>query len=287
MKELIMEKKKGLILADFSKLICVLPAIFLCVAPVVWAYTEFTSGPYTVDYTISGTVWVFPEASVTLEGAAHIADNVTPGEEENGDMYVIGIVDFLAGVVDGIIHVSPDATITVYGTGFEDSSGPISATEWTPAGGSDILTGTYENGTPINLLFNSDTAITLVDTGGGGPIEVTIDIKPGSTPNAINLGSNGVIPVAILSDADFVATDLDPDTVFLAGSGVAVRGKGSKYLASEEDVNGDSLLDLVVKVETENLDPGTFQDGRAILQVIVDNIVIYQGSDEITIVPPE
>ena len=79
----------------------------------------------------------------------------------------------------------------------------------------------------------------------------------------------------------------DPDTVFLAGSGVAVRGKGNKYLASVEDVNGDGLTDLVVKVETENLDPGSFQDGYAILQVIVDNIVIYEGSDEIAIVPPE
>ena len=93
--------------------------------------------------------------------------------------------------------------------------------------------------------------------------------------------------MAILSTPDFLATELDPDTVFLAGSGVAVRGKGNKLLASEEDVNGDGLIDLVVKVETENLDPGTFQDGYAILQVIVEETVIYEGSDEITIVPPE
>ena len=152
------------------------------------------------------------------------------------------------------------------------------------------MTGTYgeeHGGGPINLLFWSDTPINLVNTAVGGPLPVDIDIKPGSYPNAINLGSNGVVPVAILSTPDFDAATVDPDTVFLAGSSVAVRGKGNKSLASVEDVNGDSLLDLVVKVETENLDPGTFQDGFATLQVIVDNTVIYEGSDEIIIVPPE
>jgi len=120
---------------------------------------------------------------------------------------------------------------------------------------------------------------------------VTIDIKPGSYPNSINLGSYGVIPVAILSAADFDATLLPPENVFLAGAGVAVRGKGNKYLATEEDVNGDGLTDLVVKVETENLDPGHFQDGGAYLTVHEsadpDSPVFYRGWDEITIVPPE
>jgi len=124
---------------------------------------------------------------------------------------------------------------------------------------------------------------------------IDIDIKPGSYPNTINLGSNGVVPVAILSTADFDATDSDlvnPDNVFLAGAGVAVRGKGNKYLASEEDVDGDGLMDLIVKVETENLDPGTFQDGGAFLKIFdttdpENPILVYEGWDEITIVPPE
>ena len=40
--------------------------------------------------------------------------------------------------------------------------------------------------------------------------KVTIDIKPGSDPNSINLGSAGVIPVAILSSEAFDATTVDP-----------------------------------------------------------------------------
>lgn len=121
-------------------------------------------------------------------------------------------------------------------------------------------------------------------------IEVGIDIKPGSYPNSINLGSQGVVPVAILSTEDFDATiEVDRDTVKLAGSGVAVRGKNNKLLAHEEDVNGDGLIDLICQVETENLDPGTFQDGQAVL---TGNLLPefggtpIEGSDDITIVPP-
>lgn len=117
-------------------------------------------------------------------------------------------------------------------------------------------------------------------------VYVDIDIKPGSYPNSVNLGSHGVIPVAILSSADFDATQVDPTTVALAGAEVAIRGKG-KALAHQEDVNGDGLLDLVVKVETESLDPGQFQGGYAELTGETFSGDLIVGSDEINIVPPE
>jgi hypothetical protein len=117
--------------------------------------------------------------------------------------------------------------------------------------------------------------------------EVDIDIKPGSDPNSINLGSKGVIPVAILSSISFDATQVDPDTVSLAGAGVAVRGKGNKSLAHHEDANGDGLLDLVVQVETENLDPNAFQDGNVVLEGWTFDDLPFRGEDVIVIVPPE
>lgn len=122
------------------------------------------------------------------------------------------------------------------------------------------------------------------------PVQVAIDIKPGSYPNAINLGSYGLVPVAILSSAEFDATTVDPDTVELAGAGVEMRGKSNKYMAHEEDVNGDGLVDLVVQVATANLDQSSFQDGYAVL---TGNLfeefggTLIEGWDEITIVPPE
>jgi hypothetical protein len=118
-------------------------------------------------------------------------------------------------------------------------------------------------------------------------IDVDIDIKPGCSPNTINIGSSGVIPVAILSDTEFDATTVNPTTVCLAGTGVALRGNGNKYMAHEEDVNGDGLTDLVVQVESENLDPGQLQDGYAIISGLTYDGASFEGQDEIIIVPPE
>lgn len=170
-----MEKNEGRGKVGCVRTLGAVLVALLCVPPMVWAYTEFKSGAHTVNSLIEGEVWVFSEASVTMEGEAHIAD-VPDGED--GNMYVMGIVHFHAGVVDGFIDVSTGAIITVYGTGFADSSGPISTTEWNPPAPdySDTLTGTYENGTPISLLFNSNTPIILVDTGSGDPVDLILQL---------------------------------------------------------------------------------------------------------------
>lgn len=83
--------------------------------------------------------------------------------------------------------------------------------------------------------------------------DVVIDIKPGSDPNSINLGSHGVVPVAILTTDEFDATTVDPDTIELAGASIALRGNGSRLLASYDDVDDDGDVDLMLHVETENL----------------------------------
>ena len=128
----------------------------------------------------------------------------------------------------------------------------------------------------IQRIFNAGSA--------GKYIQATIDIKPGSYPNASNLGSHGVIPVAILSSACLDATTVNPDTVELAGAGVAVRGKADKLMARLEDVNGDGLLDLVVQVDTENFAPDSNQDGIAVLIGTTYGDTAIEGSDGIIIV---
>ena len=52
-----------------------------------------------------------------------------------------------------------------------------------------------------------------------------------------------------------------------------------------EDVNGDGLLDLVIQVETQNFDPGQFQDGFATLTGLTFGGSSIGGVDEIVIVP--
>ena len=87
--------------------------------------------------------------------------------------------------------------------------------------------------------------------GGETFTGVTIDIKPGSDPNSINLSSAGVIPVAILSSVEFDATSVDPDTIELAGARVQMAGKSGKSLCHLDDVDNNNLTDLVCQVQTE------------------------------------
>ena len=49
------------------------------------------------------------------------------------------------------------------------------------------------------------------------PVEVAVDIKPGSCPNPLNRKARGVIPVAIASTPTFDATLIDPASVTLNG----------------------------------------------------------------------
>ena len=114
---------------------------------------------------------------------------------------------------------------------------------------------------------------------------VQVDIKPGTSPNSINLGSNGVVPVAILSTPTFDARTVNPITVLLAGANVKVKGKGTP-MASFQDVNGDGLVDLVVHVSTDAFEL-TGGDTKAFLQGKTFAGAQVIGSDSVRIVPAQ
>jgi hypothetical protein len=77
---------------------------------------------------------------------------------------------------------------------------------------------------------------------------VSIEIKPGSSPPApVNPGSNGKIPVAILSSDTFDATTVDPSTVRFGPDGAE-----NALAATIEDVNGDGKPDLVLHFSTQD-----------------------------------
>lgn len=86
-----------------------------------------------------------------------------------------------------------------------------------------------------------------VTVGVCPPLEVPIDIKPGSSPNSINRKSHGNVPVALLSTPTFDATGVDVTTVRFAGA--AARTPSN----SQEDVNGDGLMDQVFHFRTNDL----------------------------------
>jgi hypothetical protein len=112
---------------------------------------------------------------------------------------------------------------------------------------------------------------------------VAIDIKPGSFPNSINLGSGGTVPVAIFGTPTFDARTIDPLTVTLASASVQLKGRGTP-MASFEDVNRDGFLDLVIHVRTEALQL-TERDTVAVLQGNTFTGTFIIGTDSVRVVP--
>ncbi|MGI9113087.1 MAG: delta-60 repeat domain-containing protein [Gaiellaceae bacterium] len=94
----------------------------------------------------------------------------------------------------------------------------------------------------------------------GGALTVSIDIKPRSSSNPINLSSRGVVPVAILTTDGFDATTVDPSSVCFGDDDNArerdcTEAHGKGHVA---DVNGDGRPDLMLHYEVgqAGIDPG-------------------------------
>jgi len=115
-------------------------------------------------------------------------------------------------------------------------------------------------------------------------MDVSLDIKPGSSQNTINLSSAGVVPVAILSTPTFSAKTIDPDTLFLAGAPVGVAGRSGKFLCQMRDVNWDNVDDLVCDFDTAQF---LIHTGETLAELVGKTItgVPIRGQDIIRIVP--
>jgi hypothetical protein len=86
--------------------------------------------------------------------------------------------------------------------------------------------------------FDVDAVMAENDIAPVCEIEVSIDIKPGSFPNAFNINGHGVIPVAILGSADFDVTQINNSTLVFGGLSVRTKGNGDAQ-CSIKDVSGD------------------------------------------------
>jgi hypothetical protein len=122
-------------------------------------------------------------------------------------------------------------------------------------------------------------------------VELDIDIKPGSDPNALRLGRPGLVAVAIFGADGFDVTEVDVDSLELAGADVARRGKeGARPQVHLDDVNDDGVTDLVVHFERMEMDAAlllTAPDGSQAAELVgalLDGTDI-RGHDTVVIVP--
>ncbi|MHC4757406.1 MAG: hypothetical protein ACYTE8_02000 [Planctomycetota bacterium] len=90
--------------------------------------------------------------------------------------------------------------------------------------------------------------------------EVSVDIKPQSCPNPLNVRSEGILPVAILGSEDVNVIDIDPNSIELAGVGVihnAYEDIATPVLDPNDcncTTNGpDGFLDLTLKFNAQDI----------------------------------
>ncbi|MHC4326167.1 MAG: hypothetical protein ACYSUX_18000 [Planctomycetota bacterium] len=245
-----MENQKNSLKVKFSIVIGCILAVLLCAAPCSAEYVMVAEGQTVnigsgeeyeqVDFlSVYGTVNLHPGAHVNY--AIYAFDgceiNFYGGQMGMGDNDPFILV-FSSG---------DDPDITVHGANFAVNEDPCepSATVFTLVLGEyQVLTGIYGNNDPINLRFfgfgNIPINLVTIDSG------VQIDIKPGSDENNINLGSRGVVPVAVLTTDDFDAATVNPATAQFAGA--------APVHWSLEDVDGDGDEDVIFHFRTQELD---------------------------------
>jgi len=113
------------------------------------------------------------------------------------------------------------------------------------------------------------------------PIDVTIDIKPGSDPNSINPSLGGNFPVAILGSDSFDVADVDVTTLAFGPSGAPFdHSRGPHF----EDTNGDGFTDLTVhfRIKKTGIE---FGDMMACLSGETLGGTPFRGCDAVRTVP--
>jgi len=143
------------------------------------------------------------------------------------------------------------------------------------------------------LFFNAINTVFSRDCGEPDIIEFTIDIKPGSDPNSINVRGRGRgnIPVAILSTSvadgdavDFDATTVDPLTVEF-GPDEAGKAHPGQPLGHIEDVDGDGDLDLLLHFSTADTGLACGDTEATLTGQIRGSEEVIAGTDSVKIVP--
>jgi hypothetical protein len=219
----------------------------------------------------------FPLLSVALAGAATRilgALNSTANTTFTLDFYASPGAD-PSGFGEGARHLG-SAVVTTDGSGnarFEVTlSGAVAAGEVVTATATDPAGNTSEF-SPAEVAARP----------------AAIDVMPGDTPNEINLGSNGAIPVAVLTTPDFDATAIDTSDLSRIRFGdVDGSARVSAVRSALEDVDRDGDLDLVLFFSTRSArEAGALTAGTTRVEVtgVTTDGLPFWGADSVQILP--
>ncbi|MBZ0277956.1 MAG: hypothetical protein K8I60_17550 [Anaerolineae bacterium] len=134
----------------------------------------------------------------------------------------------------------------------------------------------------FNALFTDPNSAYPLTCSMPQAVPVTIDIRPDVTQNQINLNSSGQILVAILSDANFDATQIDADTVYLAGAPATVFQSGYPKVQIH-DQNKDGLDDMILHFNIQDMDIEVTDTDATLVGQTLDG-TYFTGTDSIEVI---
>jgi len=124
-------------------------------------------------------------------------------------------------------------------------------------------------------------------------VVVSVDIKPQGCRNPLNVGAEGVLPVAILGTATFDVTMVDPSSVKLQGvsplrsalEDVSTPFTGALVSATSCTTAGpDGFIDLTLIFNNEAVSAalGTVANGQVLVLTVTGNLLPQFGGTSIT-----
>jgi len=135
----------------------------------------------------------------------------------------------------------------------------------------------------LAYVADGDGGLRIIDFGPeyAPSIEVDLDIKPGSEPNAVNPLARGILPVAILGSDTFDVADVDSTTLaFGPGEAAPLHSSGGHA----EDVNDDGYIDWVSHYRIEEVAVAAGDTELCLTGETLDGIP-FEGCDAIVTVP--
>lgn len=235
--------------------------------------------------TTVGTIITRGNQTITLMDAPN-PEGVSIETDPSGGSGSSAQVTACGGSAIFTLSASTDIIVTCGSITTQVVQGPVEAEFF----GSDGSTASATIAEGNTLTFDPDTFSFTADPDNKSPVEVsigentvtvspgdiiqrldvTIDIKPGGTPNTINIKKDSIVTVALLGGSTFSVDSVDASTIRFGGHTLQ-----PSIRTSLQDVNADSYIDIVVQFEalalgfevsdTEGCLTGLLQDGTPIM----------------------
>jgi len=248
--------------------------------------------PLTWISTDTMVVGVSPAGLVRAAGGGTAAIVAISGAVADTVTVVVRQVAATLGISpDSAVLTAQGATVQLAATVL-DSTGhaiPGLPVSWTSG---DASIATVDNTGLVRAVANGSASVTASTHGATGTalvtvsipdsvIAVVIDIKPGRTPNSINLGSNGDTPVAILTTATSAGEPVTFDASTVVPESVQFAGVSARHWALE-DVDGDGDVDLILQFDTQRLEL-TATSTSATLTARTSDGRLIRGQDSVSV----